>query len=99
MVAITALLTPWLFESSWLVFEVGLYPALVCLFLLVLWRDGQRARWSWSDVFALTVTLSLLTYSYSIGRLLAPLLALGHGFFTASLLFHCSLSIEPIRTH
>lgn len=80
-VAITGLLTPWLFESSRLVFEVALYPALVCFFLLVLWRAGKRARWSWRDVLALTVTLSLLTYSYSIGRLLAPLLALGLALF------------------
>jgi hypothetical protein len=80
-VAIIALLTPWLFESSRLVFEVALYPALVCLFLLALWRAGQGARWSWIDLLALAVTLSLLTYSYSIGRLLAPLLALGLAFF------------------
>jgi hypothetical protein len=75
------LLTPWLFESSRLVFEVAIYPALVALFLLAVWRASRRQRWNWSDVLALAATLGLLTYSYSIGRLLAPLLALGLGLF------------------
>jgi len=78
---ITALLTPWLFESSRLVFEVALYPALLSLFLLAVWGAQLKPRWEWSNVVALAVTLALLTYSYSIGRLLAPLLALGLGLF------------------
>lgn len=77
----TALLTPWLFESSRLVFEVALYPALVALFLLAVWHAQERSRWRWTNILALAVTLALLTYSYSIGRLLAPLLALGLGLF------------------
>lgn len=81
IVAVAALLTPWLFESSRLVFEVALYPALVALFLLAVWRASLRSRWNWSDVLTLAVTLGLLTYSYSIGRLLGPLLALGLGLF------------------
>jgi hypothetical protein len=81
IVVIAALFTPWLFESSRLVFEAAVYPAFVALFLLALWRSSTRPGWNWSDVFTLATTLSLLTYSYSIGRLLAPLLALGLGLF------------------
>ena len=81
IVAVAALLTPWLFESSRLVFEVAIYPAFVALFLLAVWRASLRPFWNWSDVLALSATLGLLTYSYSIGRLLAPLLALGLALF------------------
>jgi 4-amino-4-deoxy-L-arabinose transferase-like glycosyltransferase len=77
----TALLTPWLFESSRLVFEVALYPALLSLFLLAVWGAQGKPRWGWNNVVALAIALALLTYSYSIGRLLAPLLALGLGLF------------------
>jgi hypothetical protein len=79
MVALAALLTPWLFESSRLVFEVAVYPAVVVLFLLAVWRAYSKPQWNWVDCLAVAGTLSLLTYSYSIGRLLAPLLALGLG--------------------
>jgi hypothetical protein len=81
LVSITALLTPWLFESSRLVFEVATYPALVSSFLLSVWHASLRSRWSWRNVFALALTLGLLTYSYSIGRMLAPLLAIGLALF------------------
>lgn len=81
IVVVAALLTPWLFESTRLVFEVAIYPALVVLFLLAVWRASRRLWWNWSDVLALAATLGLLTYSYSIGRLLAPLLALGLALF------------------
>jgi hypothetical protein len=81
IVAASALLTPWLYESSRLVFEVAAYPLTVVLFLLALRRASERERWSASDVFALAATLALLTYTYSIGRLLGPLLAAGLIFF------------------
>ena len=81
VVGMMVLLTPWLFESSRLVFEVAVYPALVALFLLVLWHAAAKPRWSSVDVLALAITVSLLTYSYSIGRLLGPLLALGLAIF------------------
>src|SRR5215204_2529070 len=38
VVAFSALLTPWLYESSRLVFEVAAYPFVCALFLLALWR-------------------------------------------------------------
>lgn len=81
VVALSALLTPWLFESSRLVFEVALYPLLTVLFLLAVWRAAHKQAWQTGDVVALTATLALLTYSYSIGRLLAPLLAVGLALF------------------
>src|SRR5215204_3847651 len=81
VVACSALLTPWLYECSRLVFEVAAYPLACVLFLLALRRASGRERWRASDVFALAVTLALLTYTYSTGRLLAPLLAAGLAFF------------------
>jgi 4-amino-4-deoxy-L-arabinose transferase-like glycosyltransferase len=77
LVAVSALLTPWLFELSRVAFEVALYPLAVTLFLLSVQRAATKAKWTWLDVGCLTSTLLLLTYTYSIGRLLAPLLALG----------------------
>lgn len=81
VVACSALLTPWLYESSRLVFEVAAYPLACVLFLLALRRAAGKARWGGSDVFALACALALLTYTYSIGRLLAPLLAAGLALF------------------
>lgn len=81
LVACSALLTPWLYESSRLVFEVAAYPLACVLFLLALRRASARERWGASDVSALASALALLTYTYSIGRLLAPLLAAGLAFF------------------
>ena len=77
LVALSALLTPWIFELSRVAFEVALYPLAVTLFLLCLQRAATKAKWTWLDVGCLTSTLMLLTYTYSIGRLLAPMLALG----------------------
>jgi 4-amino-4-deoxy-L-arabinose transferase-like glycosyltransferase len=81
LVTASALLTPWLFEVSRVAFEVALYPLVVTLFLLSAQRAATKTKWSWLDVGCLTSTLALLTYTYSIGRLFAPLLALGLLFF------------------
>ncbi|HEX8353788.1 MAG TPA: glycosyltransferase family 39 protein, partial [Pyrinomonadaceae bacterium] len=81
VVALSALLTPWLYESSRLVFEVAAYPAACALFLLALWRAAAKERWAVSDALALAAALALLTYTYSVGRLLAPLLAAGLALF------------------
>src|SRR5204863_1140938 len=77
LVAASALLTPWLFELSRVAFEVALYSLAVTLFLLSVHNVTTKAKWKWFDVVWLVSTLALLTYTYSIGRLLAPLLALG----------------------
>ena len=77
LITASALLTPWLFELSRVAFEVALYPLVVTLFLLSVQRAAMKAKWTWLDVARLTSTLVLLTYTYSIGRLFAPMLALG----------------------
>ena len=71
------LLTPWMFEISRLVLEVALYPLALALFLLAVWDASRKPDWSGTQICTLAATLALLTYSYSIGRLFAPLLALG----------------------
>ena len=72
-----AFLTPWLFEMSRVVLEVALYPLIVVLFLFCVRQASKQEHWRWSTVLCLSFTLALLTYSYSIGRLLAPLFAFG----------------------
>ena len=81
IIFIAAGLTPWLFEISRLVFEVTLLPVLLALFLLVLHGASKLEKWSWSIAAVLALLLGLMVYSYSAGRLLAPLLALGLAFF------------------
>lgn len=71
------LFTPWHFEISRMVLEVALYPLVLALLLLSLHRAASRSRWDASDIICLAGTLGLVTYTYSIGRLLGPLLALG----------------------
>lgn len=77
LAALSALLTPWLFELSRLVFEVTLYPLALAAYLLAVLRAARRGRWSWADAALVAAGLALLTYTYSVGRLLAPLLAAG----------------------
>jgi hypothetical protein len=81
IVALSAVLTPWLYESSRLVFEVAAYPLAIALFLLVLQRASTKPTWKASNVVAIAGALALLTYTYSIGRLLAPMFAIGLLFF------------------
>jgi 4-amino-4-deoxy-L-arabinose transferase-like glycosyltransferase len=75
--SLLVLLTPWTFELSRLVLEVAIYPFAVAVFLLAVWNAADKPRWSATQIGTLAGTLALLTYSYSIGRLFAPLLALG----------------------
>jgi 4-amino-4-deoxy-L-arabinose transferase-like glycosyltransferase len=77
---IFALITPWFFEVGRVVMEVAIYPLACALFLLCLHRAAAKDKWNGADVIALASTLALLTYAYSIGRLFAPLLALGLAF-------------------
>jgi 4-amino-4-deoxy-L-arabinose transferase-like glycosyltransferase len=78
---LAAALTPWLFEISRLVFEVALLPLLLALFLLLLQHAANRQQWSWPIAAGLGALLGLMIYTYSVGRLLAPLFALGLAFF------------------
>ena len=81
MVFLIAALTPWLFEVSRLVFEVALLPPILGLFLLLLQHAAKRTQWSAPSAVGLGVLLGLMVYTYSVGRLLAVLLALGLAFF------------------
>jgi 4-amino-4-deoxy-L-arabinose transferase-like glycosyltransferase len=81
LTVIFALLTPWLFEVGRVAMEVALYPLACGLFLLCLHRASTKIKWGAADVLSIAATLALLTYAYSIGRLFAPLLVLGLGFF------------------
>ena len=81
LTAIFTLVTPWLFEVGHVAMEVALYPLANALFLLCLHRAAGKNKWGVAEVVALAATLALLTYSYSIGRLFAPLLAVGLAFF------------------
>jgi hypothetical protein len=76
-VGISALLTPWLFETGRLVFEAVLVPVTVAAVLLVLHRASRHERWPIGHVAGIGLLLGLLTYSYQSGRLLGPALALG----------------------
>lgn len=77
VLTLTAFLTPWIFELSRVVVEVALYPLLIALLLLAVHSLAKKEKWNWLESLALALVLALLTYTYSIGRLLAPLLALG----------------------
>ena len=81
MVFLIAALTPWLFEVSRLVFEVALLPIILALFLLLLQRAAKREQWSWLSAAGLGALLGLMAYTYSVGRLLALLFALGLALF------------------
>lgn len=78
---LAAALTPWVFEISRLVFEVAFLPVNLALFLLVLQRGAKRPRWSVFTAAGLGVLLGLMVYTYSVGRVLAPLFALGLAIF------------------
>jgi hypothetical protein len=80
---VTALYTPWLFELSRLVYEVAIHPAAVALLLLAIHQAHRRECWSLLDVMAIGGALALITYGYTTGRLLGPLLALGLLVFAA----------------
>ncbi len=75
LTAAMTLLLPWTFEPTRLAMEVALMPALIVGFLLALHaRPPGTSRWS---IVLLAAILALLTYTYTLGRLLGPLLALG----------------------
>jgi len=76
-----ALVTPNFFEVGRIAFEVSLFPLVLALFFLAVWRASRQQRWSWPAVAAIVASLVLITYTYSTGRLLTPLLALGLGLF------------------
>lgn len=70
-----AALTPAMFEISRLAYEVALFPLAVALFLVAARTAYDRRQWSAALAAALVVTLALVTYSYTIGRMLGPVFA------------------------
>lgn len=84
IVGLAALATPWLFEVGRLVLETYFYPMAIVLLLWSVYRASLKDRWSLLDRAAIVVSLMLATYSYTIGRLLGPLLAGGLLLFITS---------------
>lgn len=84
IVAGMALLTPWFFESRGLLLEPQFLPMALAPFLLALYHVQKKERWSWLDAAMVAATLALVTYCYTSGRVLAPLLALGLFLFATS---------------
>jgi hypothetical protein len=74
---------PWLFEISRMAHEVTPYPVELVLFLIIVYHVHARRQWSILDCILLATLLALLTYTYAIGRLLGPLLALGLALFAS----------------
>jgi dolichyl-phosphate-mannose-protein mannosyltransferase len=83
VVALSTVLTPWLFEISRIVLEPALYQLALVLFLLALYRAHTHSRWSLLDRTMLGVTLALITYTYAIGKLVGPAFALGLVIFAS----------------
>jgi len=84
MVALTTMLTPWLFEISRIVLEQVVYQLVLVLFLLALYRAHKHPRWSMLDGALLAHTLALVTYTYATGKLLGPAFAFGLLFFATT---------------
>ena len=84
IVAGASLTAPWLFEISRLTLETFFYPMAVVLFLWALHLAHRKGDWSWINILAIALSLTLLTYSYTIGRVLGPLLAIGLISFAVS---------------
>jgi hypothetical protein len=76
VVAAIAGLSPWLFEISRLVFEVALMPLLILLFLLVVYR-ASAGTWRLRHSVSIGLLLGAIAYTYQVGRVLAPLFAVG----------------------
>ena len=84
IVAATALLTPWFFEARGLLLEPQFVPMALVPFLLTVYHVQKKESWNWLDVTMLATTLALVTYCYTSGRVLGPLLSLGLLFFATT---------------
>jgi len=80
----TALLTPWFFEESRLVWDAHFVPIAVILFVLAAYHAQKKDKWTWREIATLAGSLAILTYGYFAGRVLAPLFALGLLFFATT---------------
>lgn len=84
-VTLMALLTPWLYEIGRLAFAAGLYPLTIALLLLAINAGYRKANWTLLNEVLIALALALTTYTYAIGRLLGPLLAVGLILFARDL--------------
>ncbi len=75
-VTLLAGLSPWLFELSRLAFEVALLPLVLALLLFAVHRASSRT-WRLRHSLAIGLLLSTIILTYTAGRVLAPLLAIG----------------------
>jgi 4-amino-4-deoxy-L-arabinose transferase-like glycosyltransferase len=81
-VAMIAGLSPWLFETTRLVFEVALMPLLIALLLLAVYR-ASAGPWRLRHSVSIGLLLAAIAYTYQAGRVLAPLFAIGLVLFWA----------------
>jgi hypothetical protein len=84
IVAATALLTPWFFETRGLLMEPHFVPLALVLLLLAVYHAQATETWNWRSIAAVATTLALLTYCYTGGRVLGALLAVGLVFFATT---------------
>ncbi|HEX8153347.1 MAG TPA: hypothetical protein VF698_09495, partial [Thermoanaerobaculia bacterium] len=100
-----AALTPAIFEISRVVFEVALFPLAIALFLIAVHAAHTRVRWSAGLVLGLVASLAFVNYSYTAGRMLAPMYAAGLLLFytrdrrralVAALALYTLTSIVPV---
>ncbi len=75
-VAMIGGLSPWLFETSRVVFELALMPLLILLFLLVV-HQASAGTWRGRHSVSIGLLLAAMAYTYQVGRVLAPLFAIG----------------------
>ena len=75
VVVVLAGLTPWLYELGRVALEAATQPLLAVLLLLLLERTRRIGRYGVPAGIAAGALIGLLTYSYTGGRLLGPLLA------------------------
>ena len=84
IVALTAMATPWFFEVSRLVLDNFVFVFSIVLFLFCLFKTYKNERWKLSDSFLIAISLALVTYSYTSGRLLGPAFAFGLLIFSSN---------------
>jgi hypothetical protein len=84
IVGATALLTPWFFEISRLVWDAHFVGPCIVFFLVAAYYLQKKETWRWRDILLVAATLTVLSYGYLSGRVLAPLFALGLLFFATT---------------
>lgn len=77
IIGAAALTTPWFFEIRGVLMEPHFIPMALVLVLYTIYQAQTREIWKWHDAVKFAASLALLTYAYSSGRMLAPLLAAG----------------------